>query len=86
MNANLAALLAELPELHASGTVWILAPSPLAARLCHAAFMKNKNKRELEKRWATEAAKKRKATKKKTTRREDVDQAAARIVREATPD
>jgi len=46
--------------------------------------MKNKNKRELEKRWKTEAAKKRKAAKKKTTRREDVNQAAARIVREAT--
>lgn len=45
--------------------------------------MKNKNKRELEKRWATEAAKKRKTTKKKTTRREDVNQAAARIVNEA---
>jgi hypothetical protein len=46
--------------------------------------MKNKNRRELEKRWKTEAAKKRKAAKKKTTRREDVNQAAARIVREAT--
>jgi hypothetical protein len=46
--------------------------------------MKNKNKRELEKHWATQAAKKRKAAKKKTTRREDVNQAAARIVREAT--
>lgn len=46
--------------------------------------MKNKNKRELEKHWATEAAKKRKAAKKKTVRREDVNQAAARTVREAT--
>jgi hypothetical protein len=46
--------------------------------------MKNKNKRELEKRWAQQAAKKRKAAKKKTTRREDVNQAAARIVRQAT--
>ena len=47
--------------------------------------MKNKNKRELEKYWATEAAKKRKAgQKRETTHREDVDQAAARIVREAT--
>jgi hypothetical protein len=46
--------------------------------------MKNKNKRELEKRWATEAAKKRKAAKKKTARREDVNQAAARTVKEAT--
>ena len=46
--------------------------------------MKNKNKRELEKRWATEAAKKRKAEKKKTTRREDVNQTAARIVPHAT--
>lgn len=45
--------------------------------------MKNKNKRELEKRWKTEAAKKRKAAKKKTTRPEDVNQAAARIVSEA---
>jgi hypothetical protein len=40
--------------------------------------MKNKNKRELEKRWATEAAKKRKAAKKSTTRRGDVNRAAAR--------
>ncbi len=47
--------------------------------------MKNKNKRELEKRWKTEAAKKRKTTKKKTTRKgEDFSQAAVRIVREAT--
>lgn len=45
--------------------------------------MKNKNKRELEKRWKTEAAKKRKAAEKKTTRPEDVNEAAARIVREA---
>jgi hypothetical protein len=48
--------------------------------------MKNKNKRDLEKRWATEAAKKRKTAKKKTTRREDVNPTAARIVREATED
>ena len=33
-------------------------------RLLYAVPMKNKNKRELEKRWATEAAKKRKAEKK----------------------
>jgi hypothetical protein len=47
--------------------------------------MKNKNKRELEKLWKTEAAKKRKAEKKKTARREDMNQAAAaRTVREAT--
>ena len=47
--------------------------------------MKNKNKRELEKRWATEAAKKRKAAKNKAAKpREDVNQAATRIVREAT--
>ncbi len=42
--------------------------------------MKNKNKRELEKRWATEAAKKRKAAKKKTARGGDVNQSAARNV------
>jgi len=47
--------------------------------------MKNKNKRELEKHWATEAAKKRKgAQKRETTHREDLNQAAARMVREAT--
>jgi hypothetical protein len=46
--------------------------------------MKNKNKRELEKRWKTEADKKRKAAKKKTTRREAVNEAAAPIVRQAT--
>jgi hypothetical protein len=47
--------------------------------------MKNKNKRELEKHWATEAAKKRKAAQKReTTHREDANQAAARIVREGT--
>ena len=39
--------------------------------------MKNKNKRELEKRWAEEAAKKRKAAEKKTPRKEDVKPAAA---------
>jgi hypothetical protein len=63
----------------------ILSPSRLAVRLCHAVSMKNKNKRELEKHWATEAAKKRKAaTKRSTTHPEDVNQAAARMVREAT--
>ena len=47
--------------------------------------MKNKNKRELEKHWATEAAKKRKAAQKRETiHSEDGNQAAARIVREAT--
>jgi hypothetical protein len=47
--------------------------------------MKNKNKRELEKHWATEAAKKRKAAQKREmTHRADVNQAPARIVREAT--
>lgn len=45
--------------------------------------MKNKNKRELEKRWKTEAAKKRKSEKKKGTRQEEVNQPAAQIVREA---
>lgn len=41
--------------------------------------MKNKNKRELEKRWKTEAAKKRKAEQKKTARPQDVNQSAAGI-------
>jgi len=41
--------------------------------------MKNKNKRELEKRWATEAAKKRKAEK-KTARPDQVTQASAQTV------
>lgn len=36
--------------------------------------MKNKNKRELEKRWASEAAKQRKAAKKKTTRQKAASQ------------
>jgi hypothetical protein len=42
--------------------------------------MKNKNKRELEKRWATEAAKKRKAAAKKEAPKpsEDLTQAAVR--------
>lgn len=63
----------------------ILNPSRLAVRLCHAVSMKNKNKRELEKHWATEAAKKRKAAKKRgTTHREEVNQATAQVVREAT--
>ena len=63
----------------------ILSPSRLAVRLCHAVSMKNKNKRELEKHWATEAAKRRKAAQKReTTHREDVNQAAAGIVKEAT--
>jgi hypothetical protein len=35
--------------------------------------MKNKNKRELEKRWATEAAKKRKAAKKKAAKPRERD-------------
>ncbi len=48
--------------------------------------MKNKNRRELEKRWAAEAAKKRKAAEKNTARREDVKQATAPIVGEATKD
>lgn len=61
-----------------------LNPSRLALQLCNPVPMKNKNKRELEKRWKTEAAKKRKAAEKKTTRREDVNQAAAGTVREAT--
>jgi len=47
--------------------------------------MKNKNKRELEKHWATEAAKKRKAAQKRgTTHRAAVNQAAPRVVGEAT--
>jgi hypothetical protein len=47
--------------------------------------MKNKNKRELEKHWATEAAKKRKAAPKRgTTHRAAVNQAVARMIREAT--
>jgi hypothetical protein len=46
--------------------------------------MKNKNKRELEKHWATEAAKKRKAAQKKgTTHQAAANQPAARMVREA---
>lgn len=49
--------------------------------------MKNKNKRELEKHWAREAAKKTKPAKKKkkTTRPRDenLNQAAGRIVRES---
>jgi hypothetical protein len=47
--------------------------------------MKNKNKRELEKRWKTEAAKKRKAEKKKTPSRQDVNQAAAAGTSEKLP-
>jgi len=46
--------------------------------------MKNKSKRELEKHWKTEAAKKRKAAQKKMPRRQDANQADARIVKEAT--
>jgi hypothetical protein len=42
--------------------------------------MKNKNKRELEKLWAMEAAKQRKAAKKKTARSGDAKQSAARNV------
>lgn len=55
----------------------------LACGLCNPVPMKNKNKRELEKRWKTEAAKKRKSEKKKGTRQEEVNQPAAQIVREA---
>jgi hypothetical protein len=44
--------------------------------------MKTKNKRELEKYWAKEAAKK--AKPKKTVRREDANQAAAQTVKDAT--
>ncbi|HWX56229.1 MAG TPA: hypothetical protein VN176_16690 [Verrucomicrobiae bacterium] len=49
--------------------------------------MKNKNQRELEKRWATEAAKKRKAAetaRKSPTRPEDANQPAAAAVPKAT--
>jgi hypothetical protein len=49
--------------------------------------MKNKNMRELEKRWAEEAAKKRKgseAPKKKASGRKDVNPSAVRTVKEAT--
>jgi hypothetical protein len=46
--------------------------------------MKNKNRRELEKYWAKEAAKKAKPADKKPTRRGDANQAATRIVRQAT--
>jgi hypothetical protein len=49
--------------------------------------MKNKNQRELEKRWATEAAKKRKAAetaRKNPTRPEDANQSAAAVVPKAT--
>jgi hypothetical protein len=47
--------------------------------------MKNQNKRDLEKHWAKEAAKK--TAKKQPSpkaKREDVNQTAARIVRQAT--
>lgn len=60
---------------------------PLGAELCNAVSMKNKNQRELEKRWATEAAKKRKAAetaRKSPTRPEDANQPAAAAVPKAT--
>jgi hypothetical protein len=44
--------------------------------------MKNKNKRELEKYWAKEAAKKAKVAKKKTSAAEKVNQAEAQADKE----
>jgi hypothetical protein len=57
----------------------------LAIGLCNPSGMKNQNKRDLEKHWAKEAAKK--TAKKQPSpkaKREDVNQTAARIVRQAT--
>ena len=58
-----------------------LALSLLMARLCNRVSMKNKNMRELEKRWATEAAKKRKqagknSEKKTPDKAEEIKEAA----------
>ena len=46
--------------------------------------MKNKNQRDLEKHWAKEAAKKSKKKPAPKAKREDANQAAARVLREGT--
>ena len=56
----------------------------LAISLCNPSGMKNKNQRDLEKHWAKEAAKKSKKKPAPKTKREGVNQAAARVLREGT--
>jgi hypothetical protein len=60
---------------------WKREPSIYSARLCHPVAMKTRNQREMEKHWAKEAAKKPKVAK-KAGRREDRNEAAARIARQ----